>query len=130
MQQEQQVKISDYLHLYLGCEIESSTHKTFLVGFSFKEGERWPLVQDYKNEKAIGTSYTIPFPMCKPMLRKLDYMTKEEHEEFVTIAYNDNFKLKPLYADNDYNSFHWLLNKSFDLFGLIELGLALDSTGY
>ena len=74
------------------------------------------------------TSFTLPGGV-KPILRRLEDMTEEERvkEYFPTMGerdinggeYTEDFETPQTFA--------WLLSKSFDLFNLIDSGLAIDS---
>lgn len=112
--------IKDYLHLYLGCEIyDSYNDRTGILKGITKDS----VLIDHK------TSWRLDFDEVKPILRPLSDMTEEEK-----IEYGETFKeVKPFFGgDSVYFESHetvrWLLSKHFDLFGLIEAGLAIDGT--
>jgi hypothetical protein len=66
----------------------------------------------------------------KPILRQLSDMTDTEHNELMRICFEDKFKtfaLAPVGCSCPLG-FAYLLSKQFDLFGLIESGLAIDAT--
>jgi len=113
------IEIKDYLHLYLGCVVESS-----VPGDGVKE-------KFILNEIDKGILMLAENRWIKPILRPLSDMTEEEETEYL--------KIFPEYED--YQRLMWetqilmegegtkyLLSKSFDLFNLIPEGLALDKT--
>ena len=64
---------------------------------------------------------------CKPYLFPLSSMTKEQSMEFALLQVNthkDGF----LYVCDCANMMKWLLKNHFDIYGLIEKGLAIDAT--
>lgn len=114
-------KIEDYLHLYLGCEIKIGDQIEILDAVG-QSGEFESL---YKGH--LRNFYHISVGV-KPILRPLSDMTEEE-----------KFEIQQISGWVDYNHyinqgfckpevFKYLLSKSFDLFGLIESGLAIDKT--
>jgi hypothetical protein len=135
-------KIEDYLHLYLGCECEFKTVETQKL-FSRK---LIGIDVDYLFQPAYDRNPVYEY--IKPILRPLSDMTEEEAVK-VSIAYWGTEKPRlHEYAgkqlvrnfNNDVYKHHWeypeklpeiiriLLSQGFDLFGLIESGLAIDST--
>lgn len=112
-------KITDYLHFYLGQEC------------------KWRVLSDSDEEwtksnvdlKMLDVLYDRqPFEI-KPILRPLSNMTQEEfrdtelssHPKFWTALPTDEYHMK-------LSSVVYMLKKGFDLFGLIESGLAIDKT--
>jgi len=118
----EQTKFKDIAHLYLGCEV--SADKAFYPGFKAK------LISTMvTNSFADGIPLSnIEFFAVKPLLRKLDSMTEEEHNQLMKICLNDEFKTldKAPVGCGCPKGFAWLLYKHFDLFNLIESGEALD----
>jgi len=105
-----------YLHLYLGCEFYLSEAKNDFVHIDRPMGV-WDLSQNEKYEDRI----------IKPILRPLSDMTEEEQSE---VNFRD-INAAWAYTNEEVWSFEqvrYLLSKHFDLFGLIESGLAIDST--
>ena len=96
--------IKDYLHLYLGCE----------AMLTFKNGNI---------EKVTITTLPVEKPeRFKPILRPLSDMTAEEMLECSSLkTMGTLFQIMG-------ETTKYLLSKHFDLFGLIEAGLALDKT--
>lgn len=112
----------EYLPYYLGAECmmtKNSYHAVHELNLSHKDS----FILTAKLLAYFIASTTKA--EIKPKLRTLNSLTKEEHEEWSAIRFNEDFKLKPLYSDNDYNAFHWLLKNKFDIFGLIEANLAI-----
>ncbi len=58
----------------------------------------------------------------KPILRPLSDLTKEEEKELLAIQQNPE---NEIYGEN-FGAMQWFLSKHFDVFGLIEEGLAID----
>lgn len=134
--------IENILHLYLGCDVKhnDSSHVFKLTGYDISTGQI-----TLHGKCDIYCKLTADY---KPILRPLDSMTEEEaitlyDEMFPDVQRRDDFKAKIIidqvtrtgvYYEGkvsimDYvNWFPWLLSKSFDLFGLIDSGLALDAT--
>jgi hypothetical protein len=134
-------KIEGYLHLYLGCECwdeyDDNTKRLFSVSSDncvlFKK-----------------TTHTRDFREVKPILRPLSDMTQLEADTIWEILDWNERIIGPVRIEDlimefspieDYNgganNAHWgyfckilptLLSNSFDLFGLIESGLAIDAT--
>ncbi len=117
--------IKDYLHLYLGCQvlcpkqigwIHSQKTATLTLYFWY-----------HNNDKKLT-----------PILRPLSDIKEDERMEIMDIlglVYSEYIILalkdKTIYKIDLKNSFEltrFLLLKGFDLFGLIDDGLALDAT--
>jgi hypothetical protein len=109
--------IKDYLHLYLGCEAywqiegrESTYHRP--IDYDMLKDSDW----------------------IKPILRPLSDMSEEEMdlmyngmEGFVNIR--KEFKQgRILQFDSTPEQVRYMLSRSFDLFDLIQSGLAIDKT--
>lgn len=140
------VNFKDVAHLYLGCMVQvrkKDRNKEWLTGLSVEVTKKsnhgdWItvnfdevhcIINEQWNEVCSNfQTYFLCQDEIKPLLRKLDSMTEDEHEEWKDIRFDMDCKLKPLYTDADYNSFMWLLSKDFDLFGLIESGEAIDKS--
>lgn len=151
-------KIEDYLHLYLGCEVEVDSKRP--SGNELVDDKRRGTFIGYADPHKIsvklafraGPHGQVNTFFVKPFLRPLSDMTEEEGREYakhygikgdlpctiseengyvkISIGYkNHGASLFPL---SDYGqkpeSLRYLLSKHFDLFGLIEAGLAIDKT--
>lgn len=128
-----QKELKDYAHLYIGCQIELNESKfadeqedrVFTLGgvwgnsFCVNElGDFWYKFEAYHN----GESHD------KLLLRPLSDMTDSEFGEW--------YKLNSPLHSNDVREesekqarcTKYLLDKRFDIFGLIENGTAIDKT--
>lgn len=135
--------IKDYLHLYVGCEVSrehsESRSKKFiehgrLVGVSASEvevGETVAVIDaglDHFHEWYVSET--------KPLLRPLSDMKEEEAAHIDRMARRQkdgqvtpaNTKFVTGIRTETAEALVYLLSKSFDLFGLIEDGLAIDKT--
>lgn len=132
--------INDYLHFYIGCEmiLEKSGRIAKLLGVQYCEDG----IVVYDGKTWASIKY-FPF---KLLLRKVSSMTKQELKESAEIftpgkVFSDketddaiNFIRKQginsiSFEQTDdptkpFNFFRWLLSKHFDVFGLIEAGVA------
>jgi len=111
------MKIQDYLHLYLGCTAMITEGST---------------VSPYNLSSDILSSvYAGEFVDVKPILRPLSDMTDEESREICAYTRNAQAFVKfdtPIGKEAiNPLPFKYLLSKHFDLFGLIEAGLALNA---
>ena len=128
-------KIEDYTHLYIGCEVfgtysDQSGSKGYLSGvtnggteceiqFFLEDGinvEEDPVWNDVKEIKLI--------------LRPLSDMTIEECGYCKIPPHWSNEDLHELIDEEAWTceQVRYMLSKHFDLFGLIEAGLAIDKT--
>lgn len=118
--------IKDYLHLYLECEVLSSNSGMVwqLIGIVNDDGVLYH--KDFKKN-------TASLQNLKPILRPLSDMTEEEAKEigFWSELYNKITGTEKGHAIYDLYTAEKLrlaLSKHFDLFGLIEAGLAINKT--
>lgn len=130
-------KIEDYIHLYIGCDVmvthnaDITPKKAKLIGAyidEWKNGQYHPTVQVDFGRPTQRLYYLLS--QVKLLLRPLSSMTEEEERHMISTQ--DDVKLDGypeilLKADSG-ETFRWMLSKGFDLFDLIESGLALDST--
>lgn len=130
--------IKDYLHLYVGClcEIGSEDDKKtrVLTGVDYGLGV---------HEGVFGFQ-KCAVELVKPILRPLSDMTGGERIAAYDLHFHKNMnvdKIAPttkvntltLWMKDGFEHFtpdttRYLLAKSFDIFGLIEAGLAIDKT--
>lgn len=140
-------KIEDYLHLYLGCDC-------LFNPYSDKKEHEWVAKMTTQDLHRFGGR----LDWMKPILRQLSDMTEDEKTWFVKdggdldprfIINEFHFeekhdRMKQYYfdaltvADEDmdkrlgpgwyFMAIQYLLKQGFDLFGLIEAGLAIDKT--
>lgn len=104
--------ISQYLFLYIGCDLRVFSDGCKSSGTVVLTGENLNL--------AIESGW-------KPVLRPLSDITEEEMNEYSDLAYHYQHEyLRLIFHDG--SQFKYLLSKRFDLFSLIESGLAIDGT--
>lgn len=147
-------KIEDYLHLYIGCEVLAPTKYYHNEGdgltkglFTGIHGELGAEIQFIINGYAEEEPSYVELRKVKPILRRLSSMTEDEAVELYDFLYPSSTaerKIKRFAITNhlddkgvywegkiaifDYiDWFPWLLKKGFDLFGLIDEGLAIDA---
>jgi hypothetical protein len=148
-------KIEDYLHLYLPVRVELNNggskvyNRTAVAVGNMDDEYRYVTLRLGKGAKSFTHSILFSEPdRIKPILRPLSDMTEDErtilclatfpdykqandirkHEEGYMFR-NEN-GIKCYMSMNHFNPilFIWLLKNHFDLFGLIEAGLAIDKT--
>lgn len=117
--------IIEFLKYYIGQKIMSPAgeiERLVVVGLLGNNEQKYRTLPG-------GTSFTRPWQQGnKLILRRLDSMTEVERKEMeATMAIQ---KASPVHQFGvrvwTANTFHYLLSKGFDLFGLIDAGLALD----
>lgn len=109
-------KIEDYLHLYLGCECICTNERDI---------QTLTCVEPVMKKAWMITGISYHIDVVKPILRPLSDMTEEENticNEFV-IGCSANDNPNPMYWTP--LQFNYLLKQHFDLFGLIDAGLAI-----
>lgn len=122
------MNIKDYIHLYLGCEVMRPDGRTILTLYGIQR----TLAVHVENGELTYSSLNA----CKPILRPLDSITEEEAKEAWTktigVEYTRGNKDRILHNMATMSQFSplivHLLAKHFDLFNLIEAGLAIDKT--
>lgn len=131
-------QLKDYLHFYLGCK------------FLYKiDPHEWSKPMELTTAQLELSHRLKDDPEChyKLLLRPLSSMTEEEAKEYaglffvdcdlslvkfynlghcIAIRYYDAFLHLP--SQYEPKQFQYLLSKGFDLFGLIDEGLAIDVT--
>jgi hypothetical protein len=129
--------IRDYLHLYMGCKVEtningkyvhpygclsidvidSDTYNTIIFNLKLSEN-------DLEKGWVDNTHLYV-----KPILRPLSSITEDEkNEASAFIEPTNQFRLYSSGYTHYAKCTHFLLSNGFDLFGLIEAGLAIDAT--
>jgi len=116
-------KIEDYLHLYLGCEV--------LINSGDIHNEKLIIDYDFLNTYyEVEGGYFMNNPI--PLLRPLSSMTEEEAKEMdmqdVQISMIAHPSFMPVDIYFNAKQMRILLEKGFDLWSLIDAGLALDAT--
>ena len=110
----------DYAHLYLGCEVTIPNRYNFGgIITDLKIGIITGIKDEFVNISYIPGFH--PIVNFKPIMRSLGSITSEEIE-------NINWSPSPNGKRYDPSSVVYLLSKGFDLFGLIDAGIALDKT--
>ena len=96
---------------------------------TYTESNKFILIDEKRNEyPSINDKLFLGIEEFKPYLFPLSSMTKEQSMEFALLQVNthkDGF----LYVCDCANMMKWLLKNHFDIYGLIEKGLAIDATG-
>jgi len=141
---EKMKELKDYIHLYIGCNvIDEHNFIMKLVGVTASEvedGKTIAICDIIDNSKTTGPFQELYVEEVKLVLRPLESMTESEMYEYTKMASPARegknilpvIKAGPLI--NHFLNKHdpviikWLLGKSFDLFGLIPAGLAVDKT--
>jgi hypothetical protein len=139
------MEIKDYLHLYLGCTVEipdnhvgkheliKSTRKGTFLGFADYHRLECRIGFRGGPEGRVGTFF------IKPILRPLSDITAAEASEVCKLVnWREDGSMEQITkygvegiqmtVNNQAEFFKSLLSKHFDLFGLIEAGLAVDAT--
>lgn len=103
--------LKDYLHLYIGCDF---ILKNDLSGYIAK------LLPEHIGSNGFAN-------VVIPILRPLSDMTDVEMDEYRLLVPPVIKTLHKYVIESAFYT-HWLLSKQFDLFNLIESGLAIDKT--
>ena len=121
-------ELKDYLHLYLGCGLQVLATQEIVLFDEICLNHKYPV---------WSTQHGYLYSEIKPMLRPLSDMTDHEAVDYMLIT-NPKTKANDVRRKGciEYiqetgllpQEFVWALSKYFDLFGLIEAGLAIDKT--
>jgi hypothetical protein len=112
-------KIEDYLHLYIGHSCSVNGLDATIIRGSELGLHRNVIAVIESKDKTGCTVRRIDPCYVKPILRPLSDMTEEEKSKISKSTVN-----KVFYPEE----FLYLLKQGFDLFGLIESGLAITKT--
>ncbi len=133
-------ELKDYLHLYIGCKME------YEYKFTTKEGSELrkarlnyvgingvvyfvDLTAINKNGEISSTgTFRLNIRDVKPILRPLSDMTEDEKESIGRGAWHHDYYPEISDSEFDCEEVRLMLSMYFDLFGLIESGLAIDQT--
>lgn len=128
MNKEKKEKLAEYLHLYLKSGISvyifadnslsaDSINDGFLHEYvkNNPNGVYNPVLTTENYERFLRDGY-------KPILRPDTDMTSEESQEMQLLQEGKGITQAWAFMTK------WLIEKGFDVFGLIELGLAIDKT--
>lgn len=110
-------ELKEVLHLYMGCEISAAHISTAI------------LTHKLTNASHIAIDLVLKCEHYKPILRALSDMTNEERREIDEIVKEcDNSIRKVDICEGEKWAImtSYMLQKGFDLFGLIESGQAID----
>lgn len=114
------INIKDYLHLYFGCECEQAI---------IIPGQELNFVGDPSLNVRHLYNVLNGLSVVKLRLRPLSDMTEEEATELESIGGGTAvFEKGTIVYSFDSHRTLWALKKGFDLFCLIESGLAIDKT--
>lgn len=132
--------IADYLQYYIGCEVLYKGEIHFLSGVSrpYKTNDKTIPTFSVRPDKNgfRSTIYSLEnFDDIRLILRRLSDMTKDEMIEWVSIG-DGSPGISVNFPGGSYShthwlasdKTHWLLKNNFDLFGLIDSGLAIDKS--
>jgi len=123
-------KIQDYLHYYIGCRVKAAPfggqphrlEEGKLVGININDIvhvklDNWQSVAD------------VTISLVKPILRKIGDFTNHEKEEYNSLIGKTTDGVHSIIIHYDTpETFHYLLKLGFDLFDLIDPGLAIDAS--
>jgi hypothetical protein len=129
--------IKDYLRFYLGCEVLTDNGIETLVGVGLlgSDAQRFRTIERFRSSTNDWSKEN------KIILRPLSDMSEDEALEVAeNILSLNGLNLDDWSAKDIVSAYveqwdrytpeetKWLLSKGFDLFGLIESGLAIDKT--
>lgn len=123
-------KLSDYLHLYLGCPFMYGKGLKVWDGWDgFEKSTAYYYTDEQKKMIKMG-SHTFHVSEIRLVLRPLSDMTKDENEETKKLYFDFMETQQPGTRDIKMMAHmtQWFLRHNFDLFGLIESGQAINST--
>lgn len=114
-------ELKDYLHLYIGSKVWT-TH------LALNNGEPQALTVSINNLFDILYKYHDSKLILRPLSSMTEDDVKEENLEISDLFY----EIIPSHRKRGYfyftaNQVHWLLSRGFDLFGLIDSGLAVNA---
>lgn len=128
-------KFKDVAHLYIGCKMQSGH---ILIGIQPKNEINRPMLMAEDEDNPTSIAWEADWNMDKPVLRPLSSMTEEDEMQICEIVgvFLGGYLIEALKNGTKYMvdiqcSFdltRYLLSKSFDLFGLIDSGEAIDAT--
>lgn len=123
--------IKDYIHLYLGCEcIDENGERGWFSGFDVCERD-YSITMISMRYQGRDDDFAVfndneECDRIKLLLRPLSDITEEEKKEIEAMEQNNTSYPTMAYALAPH--FVYLLSRGFDIFGLIDAGLALDKT--
>lgn len=135
-------EFKDYVPFYLGCECITldgimvlnginTTDVRYSVWFYCKWNDKKNCYLPKQNGEILGkqslAGKAYKYSDIKLVLRPLSDMTDEEKNEFEVFSF-EVMKEDLNQVERNALKTKWYLEKHFDLFGLIEAGLAIDKT--
>lgn len=133
------MKLQDNIHYYIGCEvIVDGKERARLIGGSFVPNSCNQIYYDLQTEemKAEDIDFSMPYnddaddpePRIKPILNRLSNLPEKEGiEMFGNDRYWDIVCMEGKWDSFSSKELHILTKQGYDLFGLIDAGLAIDS---
>ena len=139
-------KLKDYLHYHMGCNVFVFPAETIKSGWLKKELKKLP---DLKYSEQLNFDYyhRVLYAGYLPILRPYSSMTDAECLEWANLYFTATVTADELKIDRKFGSpiiqfcdariqlrenkseiVCWLLSKNFDVFGLIDEGIAIDWT--
>jgi hypothetical protein len=114
--------IKDYLHLYLGCKVyDTKAEPNDCISTMTTVSNEGYIIDNFAND--------LPVEDIKPILRPLSDMTDDDFKYCGQWGFGAiNLEHKLLHKTFSPEATVYLLSKHFDLFQLIEAGLAIDAT--
>lgn len=128
--------IKDYIHFYIGQkhirELHRKSGEVDVIGPMIISGHDVATWNQFTHQ-SLSYNETLN-AIDKPILRKIESMTEEEMNECGNLDYdfsNDPELNQWSHLDFDCiltpNQFTWMLKRGFDLWGFIDVGLAVDA---
>lgn len=116
------MNIKDYIHYYIGHPCQTDQGTGIIEGVSDTDscGGTWAARIGEDQDLYAETDCE----WIKPILRRLEDMTEQEKQQSA-IHRGDGDGLNSSLPEA--HEFHYLLKQGFDLFGLIDAGVALDA---
>ncbi len=108
--------IKDYISLYIGCELQTPDCIGINMGLYYADEIGY--FNGVNVRYPEGKVYVQNYNQIKLILRPLSDMTEEEKKDIMNLN-----------EMGIYEKVRYWLSKHFDLFGLIDAGLAIDKTG-
>ncbi len=138
----EQKELKDYLHLYPEVYVHFNDEKEKVSTYGeFKSAFITGLFQNPAGAGMMAQLFVddweepldVMVTEFKPVLRPLSGMTEQEYDEIAAMQNDQLFTvMKPEFEFDiridTANTVYYLLSKHFDLFGLIDAGLAINKT--
>lgn len=115
-------QLKDYIHFYIGCKVEWGFEGQKKIGILSGLDKRYGW-QVFDPTNIIAPYRYVRIELIMPVLRRMESMTEDEDQRQFREANRGHYIDMHWYPEG----FAWLLEKRFDLFGLIDAGLAIDA---